>query len=160
MTIALDNLDASLPAAYDTDAYRVGYINGLLDALAAIHTGVNHAVSAGLVELARDRWQTELPGFAKPPGSTLVTEPLPKDWLAVVRTELARVFPGESSRDPIIAIIHKLTELVRGRTVLVHRLVYRDPAGQPVGVVGFIADATFAISTDDRVFVLAAGWSD
>ena len=84
---------------------------------------------------------------------------MPDVW-SLVRTELAFVFPGESSRDPIIAIIHKLTELVRGRTVLVHRLAYRDPAGQPVGVVGFIADATFAINTDDRVFVLAAGWSD
>ena len=157
--IALDNLDASLPATYDTDAYRVGYINGLLDGLAAIHNDTNHAVSAGLVELARDRWQTELPGFAKPPGSTLVTERLPKDWLAVVRVDLARVFPGESSRDPIIAIIGKLAELVRG-TVEAHRLAYRDPAGHSIGVVGFVDDATFAIVGANRVLVLAAGWSD
>ena len=171
MPVALDNLDAALPDAYDTDVYRVGRINGILDALAQIGQGVDRSVSLGLTVHPLDRWEVDLPGFLKPPTHVVrgCDEP---DWPRAVRDALTsvlvddRVFPRDRPEPPtrmIGDIVTALGKLLAGRSIAVRRVWYEDCVdigGDRLGVVGFIRDESFVFITAECVYFLGLGWSD
>jgi hypothetical protein len=169
--VTLDNLDAALPDAYDSDVYRVGRINGILDALARLGEGVDHSLSLGLTVLSPDRWEVTLPGFLKPPTHIVrgCDEP---DWPRAVRDALTsvlvddRVVPQDRP-EPLARmigdIVTTLGQLLAGSSLAVRRVWYEDCVdigGDRLGAVGFLRDESFVFITAECVYFLGLGWSD
>jgi len=168
-----EGLEARLSRRYASDVYLVGAITGLLEALEELATYVNHAPTAGLLELEpRSDLVKALAQVGALRGVPVIGEVRP---LSYVVSEVERVLVHENEllasapwgRERGLGLTarlaHKLAELSAELALEARELWVQSDDALPLRrehAVGYISDASFVLLSADRCFLLAAGWSD
>jgi hypothetical protein len=158
-------LERTQPPAYDSELYLVGRIQGALEALATLSSYVNHAPTLGLIEAATGDDLAALTDL--PEGSRVALRPMGPDWAASLRAEIEQVLVSDNE----LACAPPATraawvEAVRGLVAAIAELVVRlglAPhwlTSEPRNPFGYLRDASVALVSSTRTFVLAIGWSD